>query len=134
MEPVFAIAAGCVFTLAFLTLMRRNFLRMVIGFMLLSNAINLLIFTVGGLSRGASPVIPYYEKILTGAANPLPQALILTAIVISFGITAFSFTLAYRLYKTSGTLDTDELESDQKAVFSAKKSAPYSSEQEHLPA
>lgn len=109
MELALAVATGFVFAFALQALLRRNFLRMVIGFMLISNAANLLIFDVGRLTRGDPPIVPHHEQILLQAANPLPQALILTAIVISFGITAFTFSLAYRVHKTLGTLDTDAL-------------------------
>lgn len=109
MEVVLSFAAGAVFAAAFYALLRRNFLRVVIGFMLISNAINLVIFIVGRLTRGLPPIVPYHEEQVLAAANPLPQALILTAIVISFGVTAFAFTLAYRVYRSLGTLDTDTL-------------------------
>lgn len=119
MELFLALGTGLVFAAALLSLLRRNFLRIVIGFMLISNAINLVIFTVGRLTRGAPPIIHGGHGDGHGAhdaaahaieaANPLPQALILTAIVISFGITAFTFSLAYRVHKTMGNLDTDAL-------------------------
>lgn len=108
MEPAVAIAAGLVFAFALQALLRRNFLRMVIGFMLISNAINLVIFVVGRFNRGEPPIVHGADA--HGVfVNPLPQALILTAIVISFGITAFTFSLAYRVFRSLGTLDTDSL-------------------------
>jgi len=56
------------------------------------------------------PVIPYGQKVIEGAyANPLPQALILTAIVISFGLLAFTLVLVYRNYTVSRTIDADRL-------------------------
>ncbi|MEQ8274988.1 MAG: NADH-quinone oxidoreductase subunit K [Deltaproteobacteria bacterium] len=109
MQVSLAICAGIVLALALQALLRRSFLRMVIGFMLVSNAANLVIFTSGRLTRGMPPIIPAGAQTLEQAANPLPQALILTAIVISFGITAFAFALAFRVYRTLGTLDTDRL-------------------------
>ncbi len=109
MQVSLAICAGVVLALALQALLRRSFLRMVIGFMLVSNAANLVIFTSGRLTRGMPPIIPAGAQTLEHAANPLPQALILTAIVISFGITAFAFALAFRVYRTLGTLDTDRL-------------------------
>ncbi|MEQ9495219.1 MAG: NADH-quinone oxidoreductase subunit K [Deltaproteobacteria bacterium] len=109
MQVSLAICAGIVLALALQALLRRSFLRMVIGFMLVSNAANLVIFTSGRLTRGMPPIVPAGVDTLEHAANPLPQALILTAIVISFGITAFAFALAFRVYRTLGTLDTDRL-------------------------
>ncbi|NJK87949.1 MAG: cation:proton antiporter [Myxococcales bacterium] len=109
MTIALALAAGLVVALGLQSLMQRSFLRMVVGFMLITNAVNLFIFTSGRLTRGKPPIIPEHAEVLERAANPLPQALILTAIVISFGITAFAFTLAFRVYRTLGTLDTDKL-------------------------
>jgi multicomponent Na+:H+ antiporter subunit C len=86
--------------------------KLLIGLTLLSNAANLLIFTAGGLTRGRPPLVP--EGDLRPAqpfADPLPQALILTAIVIGFGVLAFAMVLAYRAYQTVGTDDLDNLKS-----------------------
>ena len=110
MDVALAITTGCVCAAAFKSMLRRSFLRVVIGFMLISNAINLLILIVGRLTRGEPPLVPHHHKILEHAANPLPQALILTAIVISFGVTAFAFALSYRVYRSTETLNTDVLD------------------------
>ncbi|HHP7238784.1 NADH-quinone oxidoreductase subunit K [Longibacter sp.] len=89
-------------------LLRRSLLRMLFGLILLSNAVNLLLLTAGGLTRGQPPLISGTETVMdSAAANPLPQALILTAIVIGFGLIAFALVLVYRTYKTMGTLDAD---------------------------
>lgn len=133
MEPVLAVAASLVFALALQALLRRNFLRMVIGFMLISNAVNLVIFVAGRLTRGEAPIVPHHEKTLEISANPLPQALILTAIVISFGLTAFTFSLAYRVYRSLGTLDTDALTETERDACPAPK-VHAATEERHLPA
>jgi multicomponent Na+:H+ antiporter subunit C len=70
----------------------------------------MLIFTAGRITREVPPIIP--DGLLvpaTAVANPLPQALILTAIVISFSFFAFLMVLAYRAYQDLGTDDTDEM-------------------------
>lgn len=83
---------------------------MLFGLILLSNAVNLLILTAGGLTRGTPPLIASgATEMPAGAANPLPQALILTAIVIGFGLIAFALILIYRTYTATGTLDADAL-------------------------
>ena len=67
----------------------------------------MLIFTIGRLNHNQPPLIPEGAKELSGAyADPLPQALILTAIVIGFGVQAFALVLLKRVYET---LDTDDL-------------------------
>lgn len=109
MEAVVVVAASLVFAFAASALLRRNFLRMVIGFMMITNAANLVIFAIGRMTRGHPPIAGHHEEVIAQAANPVPQALILTAIVISFGITAFTLSLAYRVYRSLGTLDTDQL-------------------------
>lgn len=109
MEIALAVSTGVVFACALYALLQRGFLRMVVGIMLISNAVNLVIFASGRLTRGQPPIVPKGAERLADAANPLPQALILTAIVISFGITAFAFALAYRVHRTALTLDTDAL-------------------------
>ena len=71
---------------------------------------NLLIFTAGGLTRGKAPIIAEGEaQAIYPMADPLPQALILTAIVISFGVLAFAMVLVHRTYQTIGTDDSDQM-------------------------
>jgi len=129
LELFLAIATGAVFAFALQSLLRRSFLRMVIGFMLISNAVNLVIFTVGRLTRGLPPIVPGGRDVLEQSANPLPQALILTAIVISFGITAFAFTLSFRVHRTLGSLDTDRL-----ALAESEERASAPTDEDHLAA
>ena len=83
---------------------------MLLGVVLLGNAVNLLIFTNGRIGPIAPPIIPDGAEVpLEAVANPLPQALILTAIVISFSFFAFLLVLAYRAYQDLQTDDTDRM-------------------------
>lgn len=110
MEPLLAIVIGFFFATAIYLMMQHNLVRIVIGVIILSNAANLLIFTLGRLTRASAPLIPYGEQVpMAEIANPLPQALVLTAIVIGFGLFAFALVLTYRAYKEIGTIDVDEL-------------------------
>ena len=110
MELVTSTVAGALLAASFYLLMRRNLLRFVIGLIILGNAVNLVIFTMGRLTRARPPVIPEGQKVIEGAyANPLPQALILTAIVISFGLLAFTLVLVYRNFAANKTVLTDEM-------------------------
>jgi len=109
-EPYLAVVVGAVFAGGFYLVMRRNLLRFVFGLILLSSGVNLLVFTAGRVSRGAPPIIPDGASVPVGeVANALPQALILTAIVIGFGLTVFAMVLLLRLYERLGTLRTDQL-------------------------
>jgi multicomponent Na+:H+ antiporter subunit C len=111
MEALLVITSGVLFTASFYLLLRRNLLRFVIGLIMLSNAVNLLLFAMGRLEPANPPVIPHDAHVPPEPyANPLPQALILTAIVISFGLLAFTLVLVYRNYHTTGTLDVDALQ------------------------
>ena len=110
MEPLLAIVSGALFAFSVYLLLRRDIVRMVIGLVVLSNTVNLALFTLGGTTRGRSAVVPYGLDVPNpGYANPLPQALVLTAIVIGFGLLAFSLVLVYRTYQEHGTLDPDSL-------------------------
>ncbi|NTU82563.1 MAG: cation:proton antiporter [Chloroflexales bacterium] len=83
---------------------------MIVGLALLTNATNLLIFTAGGLTRARPALVPPGAEAPAGpVADPLPQALILTAIVIGFGLLAFTMVLAYRAYQAVGSDDLDAL-------------------------
>lgn len=109
MESYFAIAFGVLVALATYLLLSRNVLRMVLGILLLGNAVNLSIFTSGRFASSLPPIILEGDNSIAGAANPLPQALILTAIVISFALTAFAIVLFERTYRSLRTLDTDAM-------------------------
>jgi multicomponent Na+:H+ antiporter subunit C len=111
MEFPLAVVIGALYAAGIYMLLRRTLVKLLIGLVLLSNAANLLIFTGAGLTRGRSPVIPADATAVTPpVADPLPQALILTAIVIGFAVTAFALVLGYRVYKTLGMVDLDELQ------------------------
>jgi multicomponent Na+:H+ antiporter subunit C len=85
-------------------------IRIMLGIAILGNAVNLLLFTAGRLTREVPPIIPArLDTLPAGTANPLPQALILTAIVISFSFLAFLLVLTYRAYQDIGTDNTDEM-------------------------
>jgi multicomponent Na+:H+ antiporter subunit C len=77
--------------------------------LLLGNGVNLSIFIAGRIGSVVPPIIPEGQTTLATMANPLPQALILTAIVISFALTAFAVVLFERAFRSLGTLDTDAM-------------------------
>ena len=113
MEVLFALVIGTLYGSGIYLMMRRNLVQLIIGLGLLSHGANLLIFTAGGLRDSGAPILKEGEKVFsTLPADPLPQALILTAIVISFAVTAFALVLFLRTYQTVGTDDVDELRED----------------------
>jgi multicomponent Na+:H+ antiporter subunit C len=110
METLLAILIGGLFTCAVYMILRRSIIKLIIGLSMLAHACNLLIFTVAYTVRGKAPLIEEGEKYITDTvADPLPQALILTAIVIGFGVTAFTIVLIQQVYQTIGTGDAKKL-------------------------
>ncbi len=111
METIMAVLVGVLFAAAVYLMLRRSLVKLVIGLILLSNAANLLIFTAAGLRRNAPPLIPEGALLpeVMPPADPLPQALVLTAIVISFGVLAFAVVLIRRAYEVVGADDLDEM-------------------------
>lgn len=110
MESLLAILIGGLFSCAIYMILNRCTIKLIIGLSLLAHACNLLIFTLATTVRGKAPLIAEGEKMITETvADPLPQALILTAIVIGFGVTAFTIILIQQVYQTIGTNDTNDL-------------------------
>jgi multicomponent Na+:H+ antiporter subunit C len=110
MEVLLAIMTGVLYAAGTYLILRRSIVKLIIGIILLGNGVNLLIFLLGRLTKGSPPIIPedfdYFQEIY---ADPVPQALILTSIVISFGLQAFAIILVKRAYKTLKTDDLDML-------------------------
>jgi len=110
MEAVFSVLVALFFGVGIYLILSRHVIRIVLGIALFGNAVNLLIFTSGRITRDGVPIIGAGLDLLPGpAANPLPQALILTAIVISFSFFAFVLVLAYRAYQEIGVDDTMDM-------------------------
>jgi multicomponent Na+:H+ antiporter subunit C len=107
MIVVLAITIGVLFGAAVYLLLRRSIVKLVFGLVLLSQATNLFIFSIGGLKHGSPPIVPEGQTVPAEPfVDPLPQALILTAIVISFGVLAFTLVLMHRAHES---LQTDDL-------------------------
>lgn len=100
-----ALAVGVVIAAGTWLALSRSLLRCLIGLALLGNGVNLLLYASGRLTSDLPPVIDAAESTLAVAANPLPQALVLTAIVISFALFCFSLVLAVRLLESGGSDD-----------------------------
>lgn len=109
MDYVIAALSGVFFTAAIYLLLSRAIIRMLLGLALLGNAVNLLIFVAGRLTRAVPPIVFEGDTAPVAAANPLPQALILTAIVIGFAMFSFLLVLAYRAYQSLEADNTDHM-------------------------
>jgi multicomponent Na+:H+ antiporter subunit C len=110
MEILLAVASGVLYMAGIYLMLRRRLAQLIVGLGLLSNGTNLLTFAVGGLTRAHPPVVPAgATQLAPPYADPVPQALVLTAIVIGFGLLAFSLVLAHRVHATTGTDDVDDV-------------------------
>ncbi|HLR51506.1 MAG TPA: Na(+)/H(+) antiporter subunit C [Candidatus Avamphibacillus sp.] len=106
MESLIIILAGVLVMIATYLFLSKNLIRIILGSAILSHAAHLLLMAMGGLKEGSSPLLGEEAKEYTDA---IPQALILTAIVINFAVTAIFLVIAYRTYQKSGTDNLDAL-------------------------
>lgn len=88
---------------------KRNLVKIIIGFAILEYAVNLFFASVGYRKSALAPIVADKAKLVPTCVDPLPQALVLTAIVIGLGVTALMIAIAYRLYEKYGTFDASEI-------------------------
>ncbi|MCD6412590.1 MAG: NADH-quinone oxidoreductase subunit K [Elusimicrobia bacterium] len=91
---------------------KKNLVKIIIGFMIMDYAVNLFLITVGYKKSGIAPILDSTMNINYFAAksvDPLPQALVLTAIVIGLGVTAMMVAVAIRIYEKHGTFDVTKI-------------------------
>jgi multicomponent Na+:H+ antiporter subunit C len=100
-------------------MLRRRLAQLIIGLGLLSNGSNILILSAAGVTRARPPLM---TPGVSGdqLADPVPQSLILTAIVIGFGVLAFSLVLAHRVHQSTASDDIDAIGSDAARALSDK--------------
>jgi multicomponent Na+:H+ antiporter subunit C len=109
-EFLLAVTSGVLYATGIFLMLRRRLAQLIIGLGLLTNATNVLIFTAGGLTRSRPPVVPQgATELAPPFADPVPQSLILTAIVIGFGVLAFTLVLADRVHQSVGSDDVDDV-------------------------
>lgn len=106
-----SVAAGAIVFAGVYLALARDLLRVVVGVALLGYAANLVVFTSGRPEAGMDPAIiePHQAALASAAADPVPQALVLTAIVIGFALSCFSLLLVLAIGQTTGRSDADEL-------------------------
>ncbi|MFO8085646.1 MAG: Na+/H+ antiporter subunit C [Desulfobacterales bacterium] len=110
METLLSFLCGTMAAASIYLMLAGNLIRFIFGLVLATNAVNILLFFSGRLSITHPPLISE-DSVVPEAflANALPQALILTAIVIGFSLLTFVFILFYRTYQTLGTVDTESM-------------------------
>src|SRR5690625_660191 len=104
METLLAVLIGVLFFSGTYLILSKQLIRVILGLSLITHGANLLLLMSGGLKGGSPPLVSENSSQFT---DPLPQALILTAIVINFAITAFLLVLSYQTYKKYQTDDLD---------------------------
>jgi multicomponent Na+:H+ antiporter subunit C len=114
MEVYLAGIVGVLYAAGLYLMMRRSLVKLVIGLSILSHAANLLVFSAADVTRGRAPLLTDTGvTVALPVADPLPQALILTAIVISFAVLGFALVLVRRAGLTAGTDDVDALRASE---------------------
>jgi multicomponent Na+:H+ antiporter subunit C len=111
MSVLLALVTAGLFGCGLYLILSRHVVRMVLGLSLLTSAVNLVIFLAGRIHSEQPPIIREGAERLGASADPVPQALVLTAIVIGFALTVVLATLALRAYDGHGTLRSDEIHS-----------------------
>jgi multicomponent Na+:H+ antiporter subunit C len=120
MELLLAILAGVLYATGLYLMLRRRLAQLIIGFGLLSNGSNILILAAAGVTRAKPPLIEDPPLPSNEFADPVPQSLILTAIVIGFGLLAFALVLAHRVHRSAGSDDIDMIGPDSATATSGK--------------
>lgn len=101
-----ALLVGVLFSTATYLILQKSFVRILFGFVMLSNAVNLFVLAMSGEPSGkAAPIITGSGEMV----DPLPQALVLTAIVIGFGVAVYLIMLLYRIFLDAKTTDAEKL-------------------------
>lgn len=110
MEVAVTLLTGVFFFASIYLILSRHIIRILLGVAMLGNGVNLTIFTAGRITREVPPIIGGDAYVpLEPIANPLPQALVLTAIVIAFSFFAFLLVLVFRTYQELDTDNTAEM-------------------------
>jgi multicomponent Na+:H+ antiporter subunit C len=109
-------------------LLKPDFVKVIAGIVLISNAANFFIMS-SGLSRGREPIYPFEDA--TSISDPLVQAMTLTAIVIGFGVTALMISLVYRVYQTHQSVDIETILDFEERTLDEEESVPID---ERIPA
>ncbi|MEA3239547.1 MAG: sodium:proton antiporter [Candidatus Bipolaricaulota bacterium] len=102
-------AVGLIMIGLFTMLSKRNLIKIIIGLTLLDTGVNLLLIAIGYIHNRTAPIITKAYTNPSKMVDPIPQALVLTAIVIGLGVTALALALAIRVYGHYKTLDTRKM-------------------------
>lgn len=113
MSLALATVLGLLFSAGTYLILRRDAVRVVVGSLIISQVANIYLMTMGG-SEGRAPILSHGAKHDIHATDPVPQALVLTAIVIGFATTAFLLSLIYRFYEENNKIDLESLRGEDR--------------------
>lgn len=89
-------------------LRKRNIIKIIMGLIIIENAVNLFLILIGYRMQGRAPILAKDQEILN-MVDPLPQALVLTTIIIGLALTAVVVSIAIRIYEKYGTFDITKI-------------------------
>ncbi len=104
-----AASGGLIVLGLYIVFTRKNLIRMVIGLDIADTGVNVLLVSTGYINGNTAPIFSKAGLQVSHMVDPVPQALVLTSIVIGFGVSALALALIIRLYKKTGTLDTSKI-------------------------
>ena len=114
MTILYAFVAAALFGCGLYMVLSRHLIRMLLGLSLLTTAVNLMLFQAGRIRSVQPPLIPDDADRLLDSADPVPQALVLTAIVIGFALSVILAALAIRAWRGHRTLRSDQIRSAER--------------------
>jgi multicomponent Na+:H+ antiporter subunit C len=109
MNLIISLILGILFSASDFLMFQKSFFKLIIGVILFGYATIFFLFSVGGITKNAPPLLSDNDAAAAELADPLPQALTLTAIVISIGVQLFVIVLLKKVYSHVGTEDLDNL-------------------------
>jgi multicomponent Na+:H+ antiporter subunit C len=102
-------AFGLIFIGLFIMAVKRNYIKIIIGLSILETGVNLLLISIGYIKNGTAPIFSNTDITTENMVDPVPQALVLTAIVIGLAVMGLALSLAIGLYKHYGTLNLTKI-------------------------
>ncbi len=131
MNPIFAVVIGILFGCGVFLLLKPDLFRVIAGLVLVSNAANLTLMASGLTRSGQAPIRPLVGS--EPVADPLVQAMTLTALVIGFAVTSVLLALCYGVYRARHSVDLDELSREEAADAAALEAgeAPLDEESDY---
>lgn len=109
MNLIISLIVGILFAASAFLMFQKSFFKLIIGVIIFGYATIFFLFTVGGITKNAPPLLSEGKVSVEQLADPLPQALTLTAIVISIGVQLFVIVLLEKVFEEVKTADLDEL-------------------------